>query len=87
MPYPTASISATDPFDSFHRTGLEVQADHRNVLASYSYPEKIGAMTITSTVDLREYKGMDGVMRRRPRLPPILFLPFPFTYVSASASS
>ncbi|ORX36237.1 putative serine esterase-domain-containing protein [Kockovaella imperatae] len=86
VPYPTASISLTDPFEGFTNTGIEVTVDHRNVATSWSFPpeldnDEVKTVSAKSNNAVKQYKGSDGVLRSRPRFPPFLILPYPFTYV------
>jgi hypothetical protein len=55
---------------------MQVDVDENHIVRSWHHPEQ----PLTATV-LKE----DRTVRRRPRFPPFLFLPYPFTYVSEIA--
>ena len=73
VPYPTAAISLTDPFENQEKSGIEVDEDEDHVVQSWRMPGE----------DKMEMSGgLVRVVRKRPLIPPFILLRWPFTYVS-----
>ena len=68
VPYPSATFSLFDPFEPYETTGMQVDVDENHIVRSWHQPE--GEVQLSTEP------------RRRPFFPPILYLPYPFTYVS-----
>lgn len=73
VPYPTATFSLHDPFEAFDATGMQVDVDEHNIVRSWQYD--------TGTKDVRVTVS-EQPTKTRPFFPPILYLRWPFTYVS-----
>lgn len=73
VPYPTAAISLTDPFENQERSGIEVDDGEDHVVRSWRMP---GEDEVVMT------GGRTKVVRKTPRIPPFILLRWPFTYVS-----
>ena len=69
-------------------TGLQVDADQDHIVRSWHHPGLDDAVTpdqvVRAAVD--KINGGDVIVRKRPRIPPIFILPYPFTYVSLIVS-
>lgn len=107
VPYPTASISLSDPFQDYAAgtAPLHIEIDERNIVTSYSRSAPVPAAdaeTIGEDESIQQDLGDDDVqvtvtispvrqatgpsaksalIKARPRIPPILLLKWPFTYV------
>ena len=95
VPFPTAAISLSDPFEAFLATGIHVSTDENHIVQSWhnapsssstTTQRAISAVGSEETGLLKESPTSVSPMtrmRKRPRIPPMLLLPYPFTYVSA----
>ncbi|KAK4688778.1 hypothetical protein P7C73_g1333, partial [Tremellales sp. Uapishka_1] len=80
VPYPTAAISLDDPFAEFEASGLTVESDEDHIVQSWKLPGEVKPHLLSEATGER-------VVKKRPRIPPIFFLPYPFTYVLSVGSS
>lgn len=92
VPYPTAAISANDPFVDHETTGLRVELENRVVQRYYTAdPEddEVEAIIAPPSLPSAEPSAMPGLKTERPArpiLPPVFYLQWrgPFRYVSVS---
>jgi len=76
VPFPTAAISLTDPFADHDTSGIIIDEDDDHIIQSWRMPGQDEVV-----VD----GGQSKVIKRPPRIPPMLvvpWLPGPFRYVS-----
>jgi hypothetical protein len=77
VPYPTGSISLTDPFVDHESNHLDITLDEIGCIESYTLPQS----TLPSIMDeeslRRRKERKEALERERHRVPPFVVLPLP----------
>ncbi|ORY27627.1 putative serine esterase-domain-containing protein [Naematelia encephala] len=89
VPYPTAAISLTDPFEAHASTGVKIRVSKDHIIESWVMPGT-EEDEVEDLEDLRTpsheaespnlQPQIQTMIRTRPSVPPILFLPYPFPF-------
>jgi hypothetical protein len=76
VPYPTGSISLTDPFVDHKTNHIDIQLDKSNCVVDYSFPHPTAEERMEERRKRREER-LAKLEKERHRLPPFIVLPLP----------
>jgi hypothetical protein len=87
VPYPTGSISLTDPFVDHTTNHIDVQLDKSNCVVKYSFPPSEPHHPDMKEWTERRVKRLEEFERDRHRLPPFIVLPLPGPFKHVRSTS
>ena len=77
VPYPTGSISLTDPFVDHITNHIDIELDQSNCVVEYSFPPAEPDHPELEKWIERRMRRLEELERERHRLPPFIVLPLP----------
>jgi hypothetical protein len=77
VPYPTGSISLSDPFVDHESNHLDITIDDQGCIESYTLPQSTHTSIMDEESLRRRNERKEALERERHRVPPFVVLPLP----------